>query len=208
MKDIIISDDIIYIGADDKDIELFENQYNVPNGVAYNSYIIIDKKIAIMDTIDKRRTNQWLENLDKALNGRRPDYLVISHLEPDHAYNINTLMKKYPDIKLVGNSKTFTFLPQFFDIQNLDSKKIEVKEGEILDLGNHKLKFIMAPMVHWPEVMMTYEEKEKILRTNKNVIIDNNNENLKKYLPKLEKYKDYSIFTKKESMLERWKKIF
>ena len=163
MKDIIISDDIIYIGADDKDIELFENQYNVPNGVAYNSYIIIDKKIAIMDTIDKRRTNQWLENLDKALNGRKPDYLVISHLEPDHAYNINTLMKKYPDIKLVGNSKTFTFLPQFFDIQNLDSKKIEVKEGEILDLGNHKLKFIMAPMVHWPEVMMTYEEKEKIL---------------------------------------------
>lgn len=103
MKDIIISDDIIYIGADDKDIELFENQYNVPNGVAYNSYIIIDKKIAIMDTIDKRRTNQWLENLDKALNGRKPDYLVISHLEPDHAYNINTLMKKYPDIKLVGN---------------------------------------------------------------------------------------------------------
>ena len=163
MKDIIISDDIIYIGADDKDIELFENQYNVPNGVAYNSYIIIDKKIAIMDTIDKRRTNQWLENLDKALNGRKPDYLVISHLEPDHAYNINTLMKKYPDIKLVGNSKTFTFLPQFFDIQNLDSKKIEVKEGEILDLGNHKLKFIIAPMVHWPEVMMTYEEKEKIL---------------------------------------------
>lgn len=163
MKDIIISDDIIYIGADDKDIELFENQYIVPNGVAYNSYIIIDKKIAIMDTIDKRRTNQWLENLDKALNGRKPDYLVISHLEPDHAYNINTLMKKYPDIKLVGNSKTFTFLPQFFDIQNLDSKKIEVKEGEILDLGNHKLKFIMAPMVHWPEVMMTYEEKEKIL---------------------------------------------
>ena len=163
MKDIIISDDIIYIGADDKDIELFENQYNVPNGVAYNSYIIIDKKIAIMDTIDKRRTNQWLENLDKALNGRKPDYLVISHLEPDHAYNINTLMKKYPDIKLVGNSKTFTFLPQFFDIQNLDSKKIEVKEGEILDLGNHKLKFIMAPMVHWPEVMVTYEQSEKIL---------------------------------------------
>ena len=163
MSHVEITEQIKYIGADDKDIELFENQYNVPNGVAYNSYIIIDKKIAIMDTIDKRRTNQWLENLDKALNGRKPDYLVISHLEPDHAYNINTLMKKYPDIKLVGNSKTFTFLPQFFDIQNLDSKKIEVKEGEILDLGNHKLKFIMAPMVHWPEVMMTYEEKEKIL---------------------------------------------
>ena len=163
MKNIIISDDIIYIGADDKDIGLFENQYNVPNGVSYNSYMIIDKKIAIMDTIDKRRTNQWLENLDKALNGRKPDYLVISHMEPDHSYNIDTLIKKYPDIKLVGNSKTFTFLSQFFEIQDLESKKIEVKEGEILDLGNHKLKFIMAPMVHWPEVMMTYEEKEKIL---------------------------------------------
>ncbi len=163
MKNIIISDDIIYIGADDKDIGLFENQYNVPNGVSYNSYIIIDKKIAIMDTIDKRRTNQWLENLDKALNGRKPDYLVISHMEPDHSYNIDTLIKKYPDIKLVGNSKTFTFLSQFFEIQDLESKKIEIKEGEILDLGNHKLKFIMAPMVHWPEVMMTYEEKEKIL---------------------------------------------
>lgn len=163
MKEIIVSDDIIYIGADDKDIGLFENQYNVPNGVSYNSYIVIDKKIAIMDTIDKRRTSQWLENLDKALNGRNPDYLVISHMEPDHAYNIETLIKKYPDIKLVGNSKTFTFLSQFFEIQNLDSKKIEVKEGDVLDLGNHKLKFIMAPMVHWPEVMMTYEEKEKIL---------------------------------------------
>ena len=163
MRDISISNDIIYIGADDKDIELFENQYDVPNGVSYNSYIIIDKKIAIMDTIDKRKTSQWLKNLEKVLNGRNPDYLVISHLEPDHAYNIDTLIKKYPNIKLVGNSKTFTFLPQFFEIQDLDSRKIEVKEGDILDLGNHKLKFIMAPMVHWPEVMVTYEEKEKTL---------------------------------------------
>ena len=163
MRDISISNDIIYIGADDKDIELFENQYEVPNGVSYNSYIIIDKKIAIMDTIDKRKTSQWLKNLEKVLNGRNPDYLVISHLEPDHAYNIDTLIKKYPNIKLVGNSKTFTFLPQFFEIQDLDSRKIEVKEGDILDLGNHKLKFIMAPMVHWPEVMVTYEEKEKTL---------------------------------------------
>ena len=163
MRDISISNDIIYIGADDKDIQLFENQYDVPNGVSYNSYIIIDKKIAIMDTIDKRKTSQWLENLEKVLNGRDPDYLVISHLEPDHAYNIDTLIKKYPNIKLIGNSKTFTFLPQFFEIQDLDSRKIEVKEGDILDLGNHKLKFIMAPMVHWPEVMMTYEEKEKTL---------------------------------------------
>ena len=155
MKDIIISDDIIYIGADDKDIELFENQYNVPNGVAYNSYIIIDKKIAIMDTIDKRKTSQWLKNLEKVLNGRNPDYLVISHLEPDHAYNIDTLIKKYPNIKLVGNSKTFTFLPQFFDIQNLDSKKIEVKEGEILDIGNHKIKFIMAQKVQLTDEKLT-----------------------------------------------------
>ena len=105
MRDISISNDIIYIGADDKDIELFENQYDVPNGVSYNSYIIIDKKIAIMDTIDKRKTSQWLKNLEKVLNGRNPDYLVISHLEPDHAYNIDTLIKKYPNIKLVGNSK-------------------------------------------------------------------------------------------------------
>ena len=163
MRDISISNDIIYIGTDDKDIELFENQYDVPNGISYNSYIIIDKKIAIMDTIDKRKTSQWLKNLEKVLNGRNPDYLVISHLEPDHAYNIDTLIKKYPNIKLVGNSKTFTFLPQFFEIQDLDSRKIEVKEGDILDLGNHKLKFIMAPMVHWPEVMVTYEEKEKTL---------------------------------------------
>lgn len=163
MRDNNISNDIIYIGTDDKDIELFENQYDVPNGISYNSYIIIDKKIAIMDTIDKRKTSQWLKNLEKVLNGRNPDYLVISHLEPDHAYNIDTLIKKYPNIKLVGNSKTFTFLPQFFEIQDLDSRKIEVKEGDILDLGNHKLKFIMAPMVHWPEVMMTYEEKEKTL---------------------------------------------
>ena len=163
MRDISISNNIIYIGADDKDIELFENQYDVPNGVSYNSYIIIDKKIAIMDTIDKRKTSQWLKNLEKVLNGRNPDYLVISHLEPDHAYNIDTLIKKFPNIKLVGNSKTFTFLPQFFEIQDLDSRKIEVKEGDILDLGNHKLKFIMAPMVHWPEVMVTYEQSEKIL---------------------------------------------
>ena len=163
MRDNSISNDIIYIGTDDKDIKLFENQYDVPNGISYNSYIIIDKKIAIMDTIDKRKTSQWLKNLEKVLNGRNPDYLVISHLEPDHAYNIDTLIKKYPNIKLGGNSKTFTFLPQFFEIQDLDSRKIEVKEGDILDLGNHKLKFIMAPMVHWPEVMMTYEEKEKTL---------------------------------------------
>ena len=113
MKDVLISDDIKYIGVDDKDIDLFESQYVVPNGVSYNSYVILDEKIAIMETIDKRKTNEWLDNLDKALNGRMPDYLVISHLEPDHAYNIKTVTDKYPNIKLVGNNKTFAFLPQF-----------------------------------------------------------------------------------------------
>ena len=163
MKNIVISDDIKYIGADDKDLELFENQYIVPNGVSYNSYIIIDEKIAILETIDERKTDEWLNNLEKALNGRKPDYLIISHLEPDHSYNIKTLINKYPNIKLVGNNKTFAFLPQFFDINDLAERKIEVKEGDILDLGKHKLHFIMAPMVHWPEVMMEYEENEKIL---------------------------------------------
>ena len=163
MKDVSISKDVIYIGADDKEINLFENQYVVPNGIAYNSYVIIDEKIAIMETIDKRKTDEWLNNLEKALKGRKPDYLIISHLEPDHAYNIDTVIKKYPDIKLVGNSKTFAFLPQFFDIEDLEKRKIEVKEDDILELGKHKLHFIMAPMVHWPEVMMEYEETEKIL---------------------------------------------
>ncbi len=165
MKDIIISNDVKYIGADDKDLDLFENQYVVPNGISYNSYVILDDKIAIMDTIDKRKTEEWLNNLEKALNGRIPDYLVISHMEPDHSDNIKNLVDKYPNIKLVGNNKTFAFLPQFFNICDLDSRKIEVKEGDILDLGKHKLHFIMTPMVHWPEVMMEYEETEKILFT-------------------------------------------
>ena len=156
MKDVKISNDIIYIGADDKDIDLFENQYKVPNGISYNSYVIKDEKIAIMETIDRRKTDEWLESLEKALNGRKPDYLIISHLEPDHAYNIGTVIKKYPNIKLVGNSKTFAFLPQFFDIEDLEERKVEVKEGDTLELGKHKLHFIIAPMVHWPEVMMEY----------------------------------------------------
>ena len=163
MKDVKISNDIIYIGADDKDIDLFENQYKVPNGISYNSYVIMDEKIAIMETIDRRKTDEWLESLEKALNDRKPDYLIISHLEPDHAYNIGTVIEKYPNIKLVGNSKTFAFLPQFFDIEDLEERKVEVKEGDTLELGKHKLYFIIAPMVHWPEVMMEYEETEKIL---------------------------------------------
>lgn len=163
MKDTTISKDIIYIGADDKEITLFESQYHVPNGISYNSYLIKDEKIAIMDTIDRRKTAEWFENLEKALEGRNPDYLVISHLEPDHAYNIENVAKKYPEMKLVGNEKTFAFLPQFFEISNLDERKVVVKEGDRLNLGTHVLQFIMAPMVHWPEVMMEYEQSEKIL---------------------------------------------
>lgn len=165
MKDTFISNDIIYIGADDKDIDLFESQYIVPNGISYNSYLIKDEKITIMDTIDKRKTDEWLENLEKSLNGNKPYYLVISHLEPDHAYNIGLIANKYPEMKLIGNDKTFAFLPQFFDIENLEERKIVVKEGEEINLGKHILKFFMAPMVHWPEVMVTYEMAEKILFT-------------------------------------------
>ena len=160
MKDVNISENIIYIGADDKDIDLFESQYIVPNGISYNSYLIKDTKIAIMDTIDNRKTDEWLNNLESALCGSEPDYLIISHLEPDHAYNIKTLTEKYPNIKLVGNDKTFAFLPQFFDIPDLEERKIVVKENDSLCLGNHTLRFIMAPMVHWPEVMVEYEETE------------------------------------------------
>lgn len=163
MKDVTISKDIVYIGADDKEIELFESQYHVPNGISYNSYLIKDEKIAIMDTIDRRKTDEWLINLEKALEGRSPDYLVISHLEPDHAYNIENVANKYPEMKLVGNEKTFAFLPQFFEISNLEERKVVVKDGETLNLGKHILQFIMAPMVHWPEVMMEYEQTEKIL---------------------------------------------
>lgn len=165
MKDTFISNDIIYIGADDKDIDLFENQYVVPNGISYNSYIIKDEKIAVMDTIDKRKTEEWINNLEIALDGKTPDFLVISHLEPDHAYNVEYLSRKYPNMKIVGNDKTFAFLPQFFNIPNLEERKVLVKEGDTLNLGKHTLQFFMAPMVHWPEVMVSYEQTEKILFT-------------------------------------------
>ena len=163
MKDTIISDDIIYVGEDDKELDLFESQYIVPNGISYNCYVILDEKIAIMDTIDRRKSKEWIENIVKTLNGKEPDYLVVSHMEPDHAYNIKTIIEKYPNIKIVGNSKTFVMIQQFFEIEDLDSRKLEVKEGDVLDLGKHKLRFIMAPMVHWPEVMFEYEETEKVL---------------------------------------------
>lgn len=165
MNNIEVSHDIIYIGTNDYDLDLFEGQYKIPNGISYNSYLIKDDKIAIMDTVDKTKKNEWLDNLDKVLNGESPDYLVVSHMEPDHAASIPDLIKKFPNIKIVGNSNTFVFLMQFFDIPELELKKIVVKEGDTLDLGRHTLKFIMAPMIHWPEVMVTYEQTEKILFT-------------------------------------------
>lgn len=162
MKDTTITDNILYIGADDKDIRLFESQYEVPNGMAYNSYLIKDEKNVVLDTVDRKVTNTWLENLEKALEGETIDYLVVSHLEPDHAYNIGLLVEKYPAMKIIGNAITFNMLPNFFDI-DLTDKKIVVKEGDTIKIGKHTLQFFMAPMVHWPEVMVTYEQTEKIL---------------------------------------------
>ena len=158
----IVSDSVKYIGVDDTDIDLFESQYPVPDGVSYNSYVILDDKIAVMDTVDERKTDEWFSNLTEVLEDRQPDYLVISHLEPDHSSNIERLAVRYPDMKLVGNAKTFQMLPQFFDM-DFSERSIVVKEGEELSLGTHKLVFYRAPMVHWPEVMVTYEATEKIL---------------------------------------------
>lgn len=163
MTDTFISDSIKYIGADDTTLDLFESQYKVPNGMAYNSYIILDEKVAVMDTIDKRKSEEWFNNLNATLNGRDVDYIVISHLEPDHAANIKALADKYPDAKLVLSSKAKAMLPQFFNIDNLDERCQVVAENDELSLGKHKLVFIMAPMVHWPEVMLEYETTEKVL---------------------------------------------
>lgn len=162
MYDMKISDSVVYIGVNDKTIDLFESQYKVPNGVSYNSYVILDEKVAVMDTVDKRVTEQWLENLSQALNGRSVDYLVVSHLEPDHASNVQKLAELYPDMKIVGNAKIFSMLPQFFSM-DLSDRSVVVKEGDTLSLGSHTLQFFMAPMVHWPEVMVEYEQSEKIL---------------------------------------------
>ena len=163
MNNIIISDSIKYIGVDDTTLDLFESQYIVPNGVSYNSYLILDEKIAVMDTVDARKTKEWFDNLDKELKERVPDYLIVSHLEPDHSANIQLFTEKYKEAKLILSAKAKAMLPQFFNIEGLDEKCIVVKEGEELDLGNHHLKFIMAPMVHWPEVMVEYETTEKVL---------------------------------------------
>ncbi len=158
-----ITEDIIYIGADDKTIDLFEGQYVVPNGISYNSYLIKDEKNVIMDTVDRRKTEEWLKNLEQALENEKPDYLVVSHMEPDHAYNIGEIASKYPEMKIIGNQKTFVMLKQFFDIPNLEQRKVEVEEGTEINIGKHTLQFFMAPMVHWPEVMVTYEKTEKIV---------------------------------------------
>ena len=163
MVDMEISKDIKWIGASDNDLTLFEGQYMLENGMSYNSYLIKDEKNVILDTIDERVTNIWIEKLEKELNGEKPDYLIISHMEPDHAYNIGLLAKKYPEMKLVGNQMTFNILQNFFSDIDLSSRKVIVTEGDVLDLGKHKLQFFMAPMVHWPEVMVSYEQTEKIL---------------------------------------------
>ncbi len=161
--DVTVSDSIKYIGVNDYDLDLFEGQYIIPNGVAYNSYVILDDKITIMDTVDRRACGEWLNNLKEILGEKTPDYLVVQHMEPDHAASINILADLYPDMKIVGNQKTFGMINQFFDLDLGDSRKVIVSEGDKLELGNHCLNFVMAPMVHWPEVMLSYESTEKIL---------------------------------------------
>ena len=165
MKDITISDSIKYIGVDDKDLDLFESQYRLDNGMAYNSYVILDEKIAIMETADIRKTEEWKKNLVDVLAGRTPDYLIISHMEPDHSANIQMLAEMYPDITLVATAQALNLLKQFFTFQLKPEQMMTVKEGDTLSLGSHTLQFLMAPMVHWPEVMMEYEQTEKVIFT-------------------------------------------
>jgi Uncharacterized flavoproteins len=159
-----ITDSVIYIGCDDADLDLFESQFEVPNGMAYNSYAILDEKICLFDTVDKRRSEDWLANVSEALGGKKADYLVISHMEPDHTGTIKAIAEKFPEMKIVGNAKTFAFYDQFYSY-DISDRKIVVKEGDTLDLGSHTLTFTMAPMVHWPEVMMTYDSKDRIFFT-------------------------------------------
>lgn len=162
MQNIHITDTIQYVGTDDREIDLFESQYIVPNGVSYNSYIILDEKIAVMDGVDERAEKAWFQNLEKALDGKTPDYLVVSHLEPDHAGNMQKFMEKYPQAQLVVNAKALSMLPQFFTL-DMSARSVVVKEGDELNLGSHVLTFVMAPMVHWPEVMVSYEKTDKVL---------------------------------------------
>lgn len=159
-----ITDDILYVGVNDHNIDLFEGQYIVPNGMAYNSYVINDEKIAVMDTVDAAFDDEWLKNIADVLNGATPDYLIIQHMEPDHSANIQKFLEVYPNIKVVGNAKTFTMIGNFFrDLKLADENKLEVKNKDTLTLGKHELTFVFAPMVHWPEVMVTYDSKDKVL---------------------------------------------
>lgn len=157
-----ITDQVFYVGVNDKTLDLFEGQYAIPNGVSYNSYVIIDEKIAIMDMVDKRVAKDWFENVQEVLGEKQPDYLIISHLEPDHSANLSEVLERYPNIQMVSNEKLFAMLPQFFDV-DITERKVAVKEGDTLSLGKHELHFVMAPMVHWPEVMVTYDSTDKIL---------------------------------------------
>ncbi|MGN0919946.1 MAG: FprA family A-type flavoprotein [Alphaproteobacteria bacterium] len=161
MKELI--QNIFYVGVNDKGIDLFEGQYIVPNGISYNSYLIKDEKVALMDTVDERKCDEWLANLEETLAGKAPNYLVLLHMEPDHTGSLKTFLEKYPDTQIVSSQKLFNMIPQFFEGLNLEGHKVVVGEGDTLNLGTHTLKFITAPMVHWPEVIMAYEEKEKIL---------------------------------------------
>ncbi len=158
-----ITKDIIYVGVNDHDVDLFEGQYIVPNGMAYNSYVIMDERIAVMDTVDAHFGEEWLSNVKEALNGREPDYLVVQHMEPDHSANVANFVAAYPNAKIVGNAKTFAMIADFFDITIPEGNKVAVANGESLSLGAHQLTFVFAPMVHWPEVMVTYDAKDKVL---------------------------------------------
>lgn len=159
-----ITDDILYVGVNDHNIDLFEGQYIVPNGMAYNSYVINDEKIAVMDTVDAAFGDEWLKNIADVLNGATPDYLIVQHMEPDHSANIQKFLEVYPNTKVVGNAKTFTMIGNFFrDLKLADENKLEVKNKDALTLGKHELTFVFAPMVHWPEVMVTYDSKDKVL---------------------------------------------
>ncbi len=158
-----VTEDLIWVGADDRRLACFEGVYDVPDGVSYNSYVLLDEKVAIFDTVDKAVYQTYFENVDHALGGRKPDYLIVSHMEPDHAYTIEALMLRFPEIKLVCNAKTETMLKNFFRGMNFDGRLELVKEGDVLELGRHKITFVMAPMVHWPEVMLSYDLTDKIL---------------------------------------------
>lgn len=158
-----ITNDIKYIGVDDTDLDLFESQYIIPNGISYNSYLITDEKVAVMDTVDARKSEEWLQNLDAALGGRQPDYLVVHHMEPDHAGTIAVFVEKYPTTKIVASTRAIQMLSDFFEGVDFSDRTIAIKEGDEISLGEHTLKFFMAPMVHWPEVMVSYDEKDKVV---------------------------------------------